>query len=553
MITGAEGVFPRSPLALTAGSGYQGNRYQEKQGQGASHYGFVFYAACRLCAASLEGDPRLSRMKISICLTVAARLLVAVAFTTVARPARAAKPVRPNLLFLFSDDQRADTIAAYGNPHIETPHLDRLAREGFSFRRTYCMGSTHPAVCQPSRAMLNSGRSLYRAPLDLRGVKILPEVLRESGYTTFGTGKWHNGRPSFARGFSEGRAVFFGGMSNHRRVPVVDLKADGGFTGQRIGDHFSSELFADAAIDFITRQPADRPFYCYVAFTAPHDPRMPPPPYDQRYRPQEMPLPKNFLPQHPFNNGWMTGRDEALAPWPRTPEVIRAQLADYYGMITHMDAQIGRILAALRFSGQADNTIVVFSSDHGLALGSHGLLGKQNLYDESMHSPLIFWGPGIPKHGSSDALVYLYDLFPTLCGLAGAATPRGIDGQDLGPLWRGEKTSLRNSLFTAYEDVQRAVRDDRWKLIRYPKINKSQLFDLTNDPYEMTDLSSAPEQVATLRRMTGLLRRWQQRVGDRQPLSSAHPEPAEIDLTGHPRKPDRHQPPEVVRKYFPKS
>src|SRR6185295_12363812 len=125
------------------------------------------------------------------------------------------------------------------------------------------------------------------------------------------------------------------------------------------------------------------------------------------------PLPPDFLPQHPFDNGEMTVRDEKLAPWPRTPENIRSQLADYYALITFMDLQIGRILAALDKSGAAQDTIVVFSSDQGLALGSHGLMGKQNLYESGMKVPLIFAGPGIPK-GQADALVYLHDIYPTV-------------------------------------------------------------------------------------------------------------------------------------------
>ncbi len=481
---------------------------------------------------------------------------LALALGAAARTSSLAAPADtrpPNILLIVSDDQRADAIGAYDNPHIETPHLDRLVREGVSFRNAYCMGSMHGAVCQPSRAMLNSGRTLYRAPLDLQSVPILPEVLRKAGYTTFGTGKWHNGRASFARGFSKGRAIFFGGMSNHLKVPIVDLITDGQskrFGPVRTGDRFSSELFADAAVDFLEHHPPDKPFYCYVAFTAPHDPRMPPAAYHARYQQSPPPLPANFMPQHPFNNGWLTGRDESLAPWPRTPEIIRQQLGEYYGMISHMDAQVGRILRALEAAGHRRRTIIIFTSDHGLALGSHGLLGKQNLYEHSMKSPLIVVGPGIPSQRSIDALVYLFDLFPTICHLAHATIPQGVEGRDLVPLWRGDATAVHNSLFTAYENSQRAVRDTRWKLIRYPRINKTQLFDLQNDPNELTDLAGDPQHQPTVDRLMQSLRAWRQRVGDYHPLRVEHPEPQVIDLTGRPRKPDRHQPPEIVRKYF---
>ncbi len=456
---------------------------------------------------------------------------------------------KPNILFLVSDDQRADTISAYRNPHIQTPAMDRLVKSGFNFRNAYCMGSTHGAVCQPSRAMFLSGRTLYRVPMDLKGVKILPEVLGEAGYVTFGTGKWHNGKQSFARGFQKGTAVFLGGMSNHLKVPVVDLKLDGTVTKQRPGEKFSSELFADAAIGFLKAHKGDRPFFAYVSFTAPHDPRMPPEEFLKMVDPAKLPLPENFLPQHPFHNGWMTGRDEALAPWPLTPEVMREQLAEYYGMVTHLDRELGRILKVLEETGHAKNTIIVFTSDQGLAVGSHGLLGKQNLYEHSMGTPLVISGPGIPA-GSSNALVYLYDLFPTLCELAGASLPEKVEGMSLAPIWRGERDSIRGSLFTTYENLQRAVRDERWKLIRYPQINKTQLFDLKSDPHELKNLADDPSQARRVEELMKLLREWQEKTGDQQSLTSEKPKAAEIDLTGRRRKPDPHQPEWIVRKYF---
>lgn len=456
---------------------------------------------------------------------------------------------RPNILFLFSDDQRADAISAYDNPHIRTPNLDQLVKSGFSFRNAFCMGSIHGAVCQPSRAMLNSGRSLYRVPMDLKGVITLPQLLKQSGYTTFGTGKWHNQRKSFQKSFTTGTAAFIGGMSNHSKVPVVDLK-NGEFTNKRIGTEFSSELFVDATIDFLNHHPKDKPFYAYVAFTAPHDPRMPPASAMQTYKKSPPPLPHNFLPQHPFNNGWMTGRDEALSGWPRDPKIIQEQLAEYYGMITDMDSHIGRILNVIKQNGLDKNTIIIFSSDHGLAMGSHGLLGKQNLYEHSMKSPLIFSGPGIPQNESSTALVYLYDIFPTVCNLTSTTIPNGVEGSNLTPIWKGKSDRVRDSLFTTYEDLMRAVRDDQWKLIRYPQINKTQLFDLKTDPHELHDLSQKSRQKQRVQNMLTLLKKWQHKTDDKQPLTSDHPQSEMIDLTGRKRKPDKHQPREIVEKYF---
>lgn len=473
--------------------------------------------------------------------------LVLLSLFLLALPARAE---RPNILFLFADDQRADSIGAHGNPHVKTPVLDRLSQRGFSFTNTYCMGSIHGAVCQPSRAMLNSGRTLYRVSMNLEDEKLLPEILGEAGYETFGTGKWHNGQASFLRGFQKGKAIFFGGMSDHLKVPARDLDENGKLVNFRIETRFSSELFADATIEFLQKRDRDRPFYAYVSFTSPHDPRQPPAEDLEPYDTEKLPLPENFLPQHPFHNGWMTGRDEALAAWPRTPEVIREQLAEYYGMITHLDRQVGRILEALEKTGQARNTVVIYTADHGLAMGSHGLLGKQNLYEHSMKAPLIIRGPGIPEGKSSPTLAYLFDLYPTICSLAGVGVPDGVEGRSLVPHWTGKDVQHRKSLFTTYEDVQRAVRTSRWKLIRYPKIHKTQLFDLEADPHEMRDVAADPANAETVKELWAELERWQAATGDRAPLTAKKKQSAEIDLTGRKRKPDRHQPEWIRKKYF---
>jgi arylsulfatase A-like enzyme len=181
--------------------------------------------------------------------------------------------------------------------------------------------------------MLMSGRTWFHVnTTTLDGVKLLPELLQEHGYVTFGTGKWHNGQTSWLRAFQHGKAVMFGGMSDHTRVPIRDRAPDGQLTPERIGDKFSSELFADSAIEFLQSRDRKKPFFAYVAFTAPHDPRQPPEPFRESYYRNLPPLPRNFLPQLPFDNGMMKGgRDENLGAWPRTETMIRDQLAEYYG------------------------------------------------------------------------------------------------------------------------------------------------------------------------------------------------------------------------------
>jgi arylsulfatase A-like enzyme len=459
---------------------------------------------------------------------------------------------QPNILFLFADDQRCDTIGYYGNEHISTPNLDALAKRGVNYTNAYCMGSIHGAVCQPSRAMLHSGRTLYRVPMDLKDVKTLGQVLGEAGYTTFATGKWHNGKQSFARSFQSGNAIMFGGMSNHLQVPVVDMNLQKNFINQRSGDKYSTKLFADASIEFLKQQSGQQPWFCYVSFTAPHDPRQPPEGYADRYYQNKPPLPKNFLPQHPFDTGSMQIRDEVLAPWPRTESVLRDQLAEYYGMISYLDEQLGHIIDAAQRDTNRE-TIIVYSADHGLALGSHGLLGKQNLYEHSMKAPLIIASTKKSCNAKIDALVYLHDLFPTICHLAQIQTlPANVEGRILPHLLPADSSKQREALFTCYADKIRAIRDERYKLIRWPQINKTQLFDLITDPDEIDDLSADPVHRPRIDAMMELLRESQNDVDDPHPLIVENPKQPTIDLTGKSRQPDNHQPDWIVEKYFKK-
>ncbi len=471
-------------------------------------------------------------------------ILVLIASTT----ARAAE--QPNILFLFADDQRADSIGAWGNPHIQTPHIDSLVKQGFSFRNNYCFGSDSGAVCIPSRAMVHTGRTWMHSNHQMNGEVTLGELLRKNGYETFGTGKWHNGGPSLLRSFDRGENVFMGGMCDHTRVPISEI-VDGKLVSHGIQDgEFSSEQFADAAVKYLQTRDEKKPFFAYVAFTAPHDPRNPPEKFRKMYYSKRPPLPENFLPQLNFNNGSLVIRDEMLAAWPRDPKVVSEQLCEYYGLVSHMDEQIGRILKALDETGERDNTIIVYAADHGLGMGSHGLLGKQSVFEHSMKCPLIFVGPGIPRNESSEAFSYLLDIYPTLCSLLGIEAPDRVEGESLAGIWKGETESVRETVFLPYQETQRSVRDKRWKLCVYPKINFQQLFDLQNDPYEQHNLADDPKYAAQKVRLMSKLKQWREKMGDEAPLSVEKPAAQFIDLTGHKRKPDVHQPEWIVEKYF---
>jgi arylsulfatase A-like enzyme len=432
-------------------------------------------------------------------------------------PGKVEQAKKPNIVFLFSDDQRFDTIAALGNRDIKTPHLDHLVKAGFTFTHAFIMGSQMPAVCVPSRAMMLPGRTLFHVGAAIPAkTPTWPEMFAKAGYVTCGVGKWHNDRASYARSFTRGGPIMFGGMTNDQfHPPVYDFDSTGKYSGKpKVAKKHSTELYADAAIDFLRSYKGEKPFALYVAFTAPHDPRKAPGQYAKMYDPDRLPLPKSFLPRHPLDNGELKIRDEKLAPWPRTPAVVRRHLADYYAMISHLDAEVGRILAVLKETKRDGDTIIVFASDNGLAVGKHGLMGKQNLYDHSVRVPLVLSGPGVPRGKQSAALVYLFDLFPTLTDLARLKAPATVEGKSLVPILAGKKKSVRDSVFAAYRDVQRMVRTERWKLIHYPKIARTQLFDVAADPEETSDLSGRKEQAKRLKEMTALLKEWQKQVGD---------------------------------------
>jgi arylsulfatase A-like enzyme len=411
---------------------------------------------------------------------------------------------RPNVLFILSDDQRWDTIAALGNPEIKTPNLDQLVKNGFHFKNAYCMGAMVGAVCLPSRTMLMTGQSLWHCPQQMRaptapeGTPILPRLLNAAGYSTFHCGKAGNA-------FTAGNASFSINIETKARTVS------------------SATEHADEAIKFLKQHDGQKPFFMYIAPPVPHDPRLAPPEFVKLYDPAKITLSKNFMPDHPFDNGELRVRDEELAPHPRPPEAMRQHLADYYATISHLDAEIGRIFATVKERGFWDNTIIVFSSDQGLAVGGrHGLMGKQNFY-EHVKPPLVIAGPGIPK-GQSDALVYLFDLMPTFCDLTGLQTPTTVEGKSLLPVIQGSQPRVRESLFCAYRACQRMVRDERWKLMKYngSGVKNTQLFDLKNDPDELRNLASDPQQAAQLTRLEKLLADARKHYGD----------PADFDGTG---------------------
>ena len=444
----------------------------------------------------------------------------------------AAEQKQPNILFIFADDQCFETLASSGHPVIKTPNLDRLTRQGTTFTHAFNMGSWSGAVCVASRCMLNTGRFIWRANAvyretgkELEAGRFWSSYLRQAGYHTYMTGKWHV-RADATKAFDT-TAHIRGGMPNqvpegyNRPVNRDDktwLPYDpkwGGFW--KDGTHWS-EVVADDAIGFLSHSKTeDDPFFMYIAFNAPHDPRQSPKEYVDMYPLKDVDVPGNFLEEYPFNEAAATGRklrDEMLAPFPRTEYSVKVNRQEYYAIITHMDYQIGRILDHLKKTKQDRNTYIIFTADHGLAVGHHGLMGKQNMYDHSIRVPFVIAGPGVVPGRSVPAFGYLRDLYPTVCEMAGIAVPRTVEGRSLANILKGQQPNVHLFSVGYFRNVQRMIWMEDWKLIYYPKLDRMQLFNLADDPAELKDLAQSPGQQLRLGRMRRSLNQWFHDQGD---------------------------------------
>lgn len=483
---------------------------------------------------------------------------------------------RPNIIVILTDDQRFNTISALGNNEIETPNFDRLVRSGTAFTQAHIMGGSHPAVCMPSRAMLMTGRNLFS--LERQGAVIpavhttMGEHFQKQGYLTCHVGKWHNDKESHHRSFNTGKKIYgFSGASfktcnAHWHTPVNDFQADGvygkkgfyhdppieefslPFEHTKINGRHSTEVLTDGAIEFLTEQidikkkKEKKPFFMYLAHLAPHDPRQYPAELAETYNRKTVSLPENFLTIHPFDNGEMKVRDELLTRSPRFPDDITQEIANYYGIISHLDSQLGRLFNFIDANELNKNTIIILAGDNGLALGQHGLLGKQNVYEHSVRVPLIISGPGIPKNEIREQFCYIHDVFPTLCEIIGAEIPETVESKSLLPIIQ-EKTNPRKELYFAYKDVQRSIKGEEYKLIEYvvpnssmylPKerkgefITTTQLFNIKEDPLEMNNLAKDPKYLSKVEELRIRLKTTAKELNDNDDLGQvfwSHYEP----------------------------
>jgi len=473
---------------------------------------------------------------------------------------------KPNLVFIFADDMTYTAINALGNKEIRTPNLNRLVKNGTTFTHAYNMGAWNGAVCVASRAMIISGRSVWEAQkikddwaqgeqLD----KTWGKLMQNEGYETYMTGKWHVDAPADsvfqnvvhvrpgmprdswshqgtipyinqmienAKTKKEIRAIGYNRpqSENDTTWSPTDTKFGGFWEG---GKHWS-EVLKDDALGFIKKaEQSDHPFFMYLAFNAPHDPRQAPQEYLDKYPLENISIPESWLPMYPFKDSIGNGpslRDEALAPFPRTEYATKKHIQEYYALITHLDEQIGQILDGLEATGKMDNTYIIFTADHGLAIGRHGLLGKQSLFDHSVRAPFMIVGPDVPRGKKVSVDIYLQDAMATGLDLAGAKKPDYVYFNSVLPLLDGQKKGNYGSIYGSYVDSQRMIRKDGFKLIVYPKLDKVLLFDLKKDPEEMNDLAENLEYQDTVNALFEELLQLQKNLGDTLNISELLPD-----------------------------
>lgn len=449
-------------------------------------------------------------------------------------------PRRPHVVVIVADDLRPDALGFAGSASVRTPHIDRLATRGAVFSRATC---GYP-ICNVSRSEMLAGRIMLGSEINRSAGGALrfdpvwtlwPEHMKRSGWHTVYSGKWHVSGPPWRSGFAETAGLFSAGGGPPGVKATVPTTPTGRAVTGYVGWTFKTDknkplpelgvgltpqtdgIVADRAIEAI-RRAGEKPFFIQINFVAPHDPLHWPPGLENDIDYRALALPANFRASPAFDTGNVNGRDESIVPAPRTADEVRKERAIYFSLVENVDRQVGRIVQALEEGGQLANTLIIFTSDHGLALGSHGLMGKQNQYDHTINVPLVMAGPGVPPGRRFDAQCYLRDLYPTVCELAGVDVPPSVQGQSLVPVLRGQKAEVRDAIFGYFTDTQRMMRTaDGWKLIWYPKIEKLQLFDTGRDPDELCDLAADSGQAERLERMKNGLGQWQREHNDPVP------------------------------------
>ena len=425
-------------------------------------------------------------------------------------------PTPPNVLFLFTDMQRADTIGALGNPVIRTPHLDRLVREGTAFTRAY---SPSP-VCIPARYAMHYGR--YPARTGLADNKTmppdqgdsLPAALAALGYDTAAIGKCHfTPDRQASRGFGQ-RLIQEECCSNPDRDDYcrflrergADFDEPHGTRGEmyyipQVSLHPAAEhptqWIGDRTLDFLqSRQSPKRPWFLFSSFIHPHPPFAPPKPWHKLYRSFDMPLPETPA-DHDALLCWVNHQQNRYKYRDRGTDLqlLRNIKAYYYATISFVDFQVGRILRQLESSGQLENTLVIFASDHGEYLGDYRCFGKRGMHDASARVPLLFRLPGLfPAGQCCPQAVSLVDIFPTVLAAAGGNPgDRDLDGKNL-PTLMADPTR-RRFVYSQFQNGVNAIHmiaDDRYKYVWSCRDQREWLFDHQADPRETASRAGLP-------------------------------------------------------------
>jgi len=426
---------------------------------------------------------------------------------------KSTEPRRPNILFIIVDDQAPFDFRFY-NPDstLESPRIDRLAREGMIFDGAYHMGAFVSAVCTPSRYMIKSGRTLWHLPNAPEGDKHCPPdlehntiaaVFNRAGYRTMRTGK--------------------PGTSYEAAKRMFTVRRDS--QGRSGTEPEGSAWHAQQVLDYLDQRAADgdrHPFLIYFGFSHPHDPRNGTPELLAKYgavnhadpdclppaHPGQPRLPVNYLPAHPFPTTLLPDqRDETRVSgvWTRRDErTIRNELGREFACSENIDIQIGRVLDRLQAMGELENTYVFYTSDNGIAIGRHGLQGKQNLYQHSWRVPFIVKGPGIKPGSRVEGNIYLLDVLATLCELAGIPAPETNEGLSFKAVLEGKKEKIRDVLYGVHcggtKPGIRCVKQGDWKLIKYDgndgTVRETQLFNLAENPHEFLKEHHDPKLVA---------------------------------------------------------
>ncbi|MFI3248461.1 MAG: sulfatase-like hydrolase/transferase [Rikenellaceae bacterium] len=436
-------------------------------------------------------------------------LAVATLSGGIATAANGAEP-RTDVLFIFVDDLTFDGLNSLGTSDVISPNIDNIVRNGVSFSNTYNMGGWNGAISTASRSQLMTGLYLWNTHNTMLADQyaslynqreLWPQIMKDAGYKTFHTGKWHMSHIDADQLYDEVIDVRPGMPAITRNAYNRPLsrkdnrwqpwdKSEGGFWEG--GTHWS-EVLANNTIEFICENSnSEEPLFICAAFNAPHDPRQAPKEFVDMYNVDDIEVPKSFMAENPYMEQMASGRslrDEQLAPWPRTEFAVQKHRQEYYAIITHLDYQVGRIIEELEKSGRADNTLIIFSADNGLATGRHGYVGKQSMYEHSMKVPLVFSGCGLPAGESREQLCYLQDMVPTILDLIKVDKPTPMEFVSLFDIAHNAKSEpVRDAVYGAYIDKQRMVRDERYKLFFVPDADLVMLFDIESDPHELVNL-----------------------------------------------------------------